>query len=385
MSSYRDDTHELAVAADATWGGLSMLTDEVARASAAAFFSMMVVHTGAAAASDEVIERWRHTTAENAQVADVVLDNLQASRLVVERGRLTDRSFHHLAAVVAESALLSDVAFDRLTTVTAESATASDTVIGLRYSTTLIADNARAEDLSFWAASDLVVEVAASAILPVGVLKGMDAVAESATVADSVLDAHSTAVAVSQAAATAADWVIDRLLARDVVNELAVADGLVLSLGVLPGQAWTANADNWAMSRYSDFAFTSLAVIDGVLYGCAPDGVYALNSTAEAVSGEIRTGRLDLGDGHLVHPVQAVIEYELDGSAQMDVITTQGGEQSTYTYELPAQAAEELTSGRFVFGRGLRGRHFSFALRMTGMKGYINDLSVQATPTKRRV
>ena len=33
------------------------------------------------------------------------------------------------------------------------------------------------------------------------------------------------------------------------------------------GYAWTANVDTWAMSRYQDYGFSELVVIDGVLYG----------------------------------------------------------------------------------------------------------------------
>lgn len=117
----------------------------------------------------------------------------------------------------------------------------------------------------------------------------------------------------------------------------------------------------------------------------AADGVYALDGGAETISGRIQTGKLDIGQGGLVHPLAAYLEYELDGTAEMDVTTTQSGQAETYTYALPAEAAGELTNGRFVFGRGLRGRHFSFALRITGTHGYINDLSVNSAPTKRRV
>ncbi|MBX6209533.1 hypothetical protein ISD46_33795, partial [Pseudomonas aeruginosa] len=57
----------------------------------------------------------------------------------------------------------------------------------------------------------------------------------------------------------------------------------------------------------------------------------------------------------------------------------------TYSYPLESEPADELTNGRFKFGRGLRGRHFTFTLRLTGRHGYINDLSVESAPTNRRV
>ena len=42
--------------------------------------------------------------------------------------------------------------------------------------------------------------------------------------------------------------------------------------------AWTANVDTWAMSRYQDYGFSELVVINGVLYGVAEDGVYRLDA-----------------------------------------------------------------------------------------------------------
>ena len=124
-----------------------------------------------------------------------------------------------------------------------------------------------------------------------------------------------------------------------------------------------------------------------MIYGVADDGVYALNGTGH-VAGRVETGKLDIGGDQLVHPVSAYLEYELDGpdkGAQLDVTTTQSGAPQTYTYTLPSESAAHLTNGRFVLGRGLRGRHFSFTLRLQGTRGHINDLSVTTTPTKRRV
>jgi hypothetical protein len=150
-------------------------------------------------------------------------------------------------------------------------------------------------------------------------------------------------------------------------------------------QAWTANTDSWAMSRYDPVPFTALVVIDGALYGLADDGVFALD-TPTAQAAVLRTAPVDVGQGVLAHPLQAFLEYELEeGAASMEVTTTQSGEAQTYAYALQPEAAKRLTNGRFVFGRGLRGRHFTFALRLDAKRGHINDLSVNVAPTKRRV
>ena len=153
------------------------------------------------------------------------------------------------------------------------------------------------------------------------------------------------------------------------------------------GYAWTANVDTWAMSRYQDYSFSELVVIDGVLYGVGEDGVYRLDANS-FVDAKLTTGQLDLGQGGLVHPLGAYLEYELSGSSkkfEIAVSTTQSGTKQTYTYNLPTEPSNYLTNGRVLFGRGLRGRHFSFEIKISGEHGYINDFSIDMTATKRRV
>ncbi len=153
------------------------------------------------------------------------------------------------------------------------------------------------------------------------------------------------------------------------------------------GYAWTANVDTWAMSRYQDYGFSELVVIDGVLYGVGEDGVYRLDANS-FVDAKLTTGQLDLGQGQLVHPLGAYLEYELSGNTrklEIGVSTTQSGAKQTYTYNLPTEPSNYLTNGRVLFGRGLRGRHFAFELKMSGEHGYINDLSIDVAATKRRI
>ncbi|RYL27219.1 hypothetical protein [Acinetobacter piscicola] len=153
------------------------------------------------------------------------------------------------------------------------------------------------------------------------------------------------------------------------------------------GYAWTANVDTWAMSRYQDYGFSELAVINGVLYGVAEDGVHQLDAKA-FIEAKLVTGQLDLGQGQLVHPLGAYLEYELSGNTrklEIGVSTTQSGTKQTYYYVLPTEKADYLTNGRVLFGRGLRGRHFAFEIKISGEQGYINDLNIDVSATKRRV
>ncbi|MFN3904919.1 MAG: hypothetical protein ACK4KY_02105 [Acinetobacter junii] len=175
-------------------------------------------------------------------------------------------------------------------------------------------------------------------------------------------------------------------IAKQLVNDLVFIED-DYSREKQYGYAWTANVDTWAMSRYQDYSFSELVVIDGVLYGVGEDGVYRLDANS-FVDAKLTTGQLDLGQGQLVHPLGAYLEYELSGSSkkfEIGVSTTQSGTKQTYTYNLPTEPSNYLTNGRVLFGRGLRGRHFSFEIKIGGLYGYINDFSIDIAATKRRI
>lgn len=384
MSNYRDDTQETAVASATAWGGLTAIVEESALAVAALMFSVGVMHSADAVAADEVIDKAYSVTIEQAAAVDAVLDTKQGRDLALEQGKAADLFTGRLRVLHTDAAVASDQAMESLRSIVAESALASDQAFPQRSVTTLISESAHASDTSSQVASELVAESAVAADWHAGTTRAQDVLSDAAGASVEVFGGQQAAVPVTEVATVFAQ-VFDHLAAAGLIEEVAVVTEHGWSNLPEIGQAWTANADGWAMSRYAPLAFTSLAVINGVAYGMSADGVYALDGDTETIGGSLQTGKLDIGRGGLVHPLGAYLEYELNGTAQMDVTTTQSGAAETYTYDLPAESAGELTNGRFVFGRGLRGRHFSFALRITGTHGYINDLSVNSAPTKRRV
>lgn len=149
--------------------------------------------------------------------------------------------------------------------------------------------------------------------------------------------------------------------------------------------AWTTTADGWNMSRYYDYPYEQLIVIGDQIYGVTANGIEELKPGARTIAAQIKTAKLDLGDGGLVHPESMILEYSLDGQLSVDVGTTQTGYQQTFNYVLRKEPSEYLTNGRVVFGRGLRGRHFEFAVNIEGSTAYINDMVVNITKTKRRI
>lgn len=149
--------------------------------------------------------------------------------------------------------------------------------------------------------------------------------------------------------------------------------------------AWTATADGWNMSRYQDYPYEELIVIEGRLYGVTANGVEELKQGSRVISAQIKTAKLDIGAGALVHPESMILEYSLMGNLSVDVGTTQTGQLQKFNYVLKKEPSNYLTNGRVVFGRGLRGRHFDFTVNIEGSTAYINDMVVNIAKTKRRI
>ncbi len=385
MSNYRDDTTEMAVASSSLWGGQKSISEGTAKASDEVLYRLRAMETEAAIASDFVQDWQGVIVQELATFTDELGGQAHMSVLVTDELSISEVFTSNVIALPLEStAAASDFIFDIVRSLTIEVAVASDVVLGHKTSSVLVQDSATASDKTLQAAHVLVVDSAAISDLTTGKKKSLSIVSESVQLIDSVVEANAGEALVIEVSRTASN-VIDFLHARHLIAEVAEIDDEVLQDGGSFGQAWTANLRTWATSRYSPFTFSSVAVIDGIAYASSPQGVFALSGGTEDIAASVATGKIDIGQGSLVHPLWAYLEYELDGTAQMDVTQTQAGASETYTYELPAELSGELTNGRFTFGRGLRGRHFSFALRLNGHRAIINDLRVETAPTKRRV
>lgn len=176
-------------------------------------------------------------------------------------------------------------------------------------------------------------------------------------------------------------------IAKNLISDLLfIEDGV--DDGYLDESAWTTSTDGWSMSRYIDFAYEQLVVINGNLYGVNKDGIDILRYGEREVSAHIVTGQLDIGSGKLVHPLSMRFEYSLEGenkNIEVTVGTAQTGDKQQYTYKLPPEKSNHLTNGRVMFGRGLRGRHFDLSINMIGKIGYINDMNMDLAQTNRRI
>ncbi|MBB6559577.1 hypothetical protein HNP48_002244 [Acidovorax soli] len=383
MASYRDDSNDTAVAGSSTWLGLRAIVEGTARASSVIVSALFVLHAGTAVASDAVIDRTLHVMEDGAASSDLASDHALIRTRVIDTARAGDALLDRVLHVIADAAQVTDFVGQGLRDIVREAVPVSDSVLHQRRAADSRGDQARASDRVLSVARSLVVDAALAADWAGGRAKGRLVSVDSAALADAVFDARQAAAAFLSDGATATGAPFGVLRAADLVGDAAMADGLPMQSGAF-GQAWTCNTGTWPMSRYAPFTFTSLAVIDGVVYAAGEGGVFALDGEQEDMAAVLRTGKLDVTRGTLVRLVEAPMEYELDGLATLDVTETQNGAApETYTYQPDARQALERTNTRFQLGRGLKGRHFTFALGLHGKRAHINDLRLTVAPSKR--
>lgn len=329
------------------------------------------------------IMRAMSATADTATASDYTASF--GKELAIDSALASDSAIgkSHLKTLASDSAIISEWVLLEQTAIIADGATARDALFGTKTVNTLLSDTAIASDGSLTLRGMLSSD---SAIVLDGALthiKGRALASENAAIGDELLGYKQTNSRILSDSATAFDTVLVGLVAKSLWQDMAVIDDeLINAQGGT--NAWTSNTDTWAMSRYSDLPINRFVVINGKLYGESKDGVYQMDTGTEMVSATIETGKIDFGEA-LAHPTSAYLEYELNGSASMRVETTQIGRQQSYEYQLPRERADELTNGRILFGRGLRGRHFTFVLNISATHGYFNSLAINALSTKRRI
>ena len=384
MSSYRDDMNDtLRLQGDAV-SKLHGLGESTLRLRDGVVHRLQTLTEDGVALSGVFTDRATAVQGDGVALGDVVFGGVTRRSTVTEKLRLGDAIIIRGKSLVDDSIALADGTTHAVKARTTDAATFSDQVFGQRRVVQLVVDGIRLGDAAPRIARELVTEAFVVGEAYSGKLHATDFFFDSLALA-----------AEDDTTTTTDSLLVERLRLGDEVwgtlhARNTVTDGLALWDEVLQtgdyGQAWTASTQSWAMSRFAPFTFTSLAVIDGVLYGCNSRGVFALDGDTETMTAELRTGAMDMTGGVLAHPLEAHIEYELRGTATFDVTTTQAGTPATYSYPLNARpTADAMTNARAVFGRGLRGRHFAYTLRLTGQQAYINDWSVLVAPSKRSI
>ncbi|MDR2165220.1 MAG: hypothetical protein LBO79_06260 [Zoogloeaceae bacterium] len=155
------------------------------------------------------------------------------------------------------------------------------------------------------------------------------------------------------------------------------------------GVAFTTCLPARALSRYLHLPVVRGATVRGkTLYLACADGLYALDGHHEEVRALLVTGEIDLAgrSSKLAHPEAIYAEYEAEGELAAFVTQTQGGvAEGRYRYPFPLRPARVLTNNRVVVGKGLRGRHFTFSLKLRARQARLLDWRALVIPLARRI
>ncbi len=278
-----------AIANDAPLiGSTQSITNDSAQVFDSTTSQRIVSHlvTDSTRAKDSITAIERDLIIDSLSVADSATDKLQAVQLINDSAGVTDSAIGSIATLITDSAFAYGQPFTQRTV------------------KALSIDNLSIVDNLLFNRADIIIDDVAVSDTTTGKFGAAGTLIDTAVISDTVLDSIiQNAIIMDGIAIT--DEVIDKLDVTILIIDSAVIEDNVLSSGGAQGQAWTANVDSWAMSRYNPYNYNRLVVINNVLYGEADDGIYRLDQEVEAVTTIVKTGKMDLGRGQLTHPASA--------------------------------------------------------------------------------
>lgn len=144
------------------------------------------------------------------------------------------------------------------------------------------------------------------------------------------------------------------------------------------------------VTEYTNYDYNALAEFNGHLYGTNDDGLYQLDVGDDDAGTEIdaylRTGLYRVGDGKKTRMDSAYLGYRSDGTLQLKVIVTTGGQKKAYVYDLAEVEATSNRAGRAKIGRGLETQYAAFELLNVDGADFAADvLSVHPLVLDRRI
>jgi hypothetical protein len=161
----------------------------------------------------------------------------------------------------------------------------------------------------------------------------------------------------------------------DTVNPLAtllarINDTMGLAISFVfddvPYVGLVMNAETHGFSQYDNYAFNSIAVFGGQLYGANTDGLYLLDGEdddGDEIAWRIRTG-LDKFNSSLMKGLDsAYLGYTATGRVALKcIVVNHAGDKIVHWYELTGLDKEASSPGKIQIGRGLKSVYWGFEL-----------------------
>ena len=386
MAEYRDDAVESAVLNDQVFlRVISQSTNDVAVLNDDSTSRVRSNALETAVLNDAVLERWWTQTVESAVLNDAVKTYARLRNNAVEAAVLNDALLSVFVDKVVEAAVLNDAAGkSEVTSRTVEAAVLNDLGDHAQHFRTNAVETAELGDLSPSRIANRVVEAAVLNDAVYTRFNPVDLIKEVAVLNDAI-----------SAVGHKIDLVLELAVLNDATTQHLHGADKVIEIAYISdyarggeGSAWTADVEPLAMSRYDNFPFNSLAVVNGTLMGAGPGGVFALTGDTDAgvaIQAEIVgdwTDRIQGPKGtepdpKLKRPRYVYLNTRVDGVLAFVLGCLEDGGEVDYSYSLPDITALGFVNNRAPLGRGIRSRYLRPVIRnVSGADFEINDGTV---------
>lgn len=148
-----------------------------------------------------------------------------------------------------------------------------------------------------------------------------------------------------------------------------IEDGVNFGVTLLgPGSAvytgWIMNSENFAVSTYSNYEFTDMALINGQYYGVKEDGLFLLDGNLDDgafIESIVRSAKLEFGTSNLKTVTMMYLGFRGDGNPVLKVVTD---EKEETWYEV-VEYRTDLRTATISLGKGQIGRYWQFEIVTT--------------------
>jgi hypothetical protein len=173
------------------------------------------------------------------------------------------------------------------------------------------------------------------------------------------------------------------------VADLAVEAFIAERVVAVGNNAWSANTDNWAMTRFNPYDLYSATAFRGKLYAAGDGGLYELDGADDAgvaISAVVTGSMTDWGNAKLKLPRALYLGYTANQPLTVKITATNNGYDEEFTYSAPPRVADTYVPDRVKLGRGLRSRYLRYVLQNeSGGDFSIDTAFVEADISDRRV
>lgn len=381
-------TEDVAFASDATKVTLSLASPLMERIKAGDSQTFRIHHPlfELARVADASYRRPSVLVMETISVRDAILGVRSQDAFYSDRLRVRDRVVGSFSNLVAESLDVGERTTWRRRVQVAEAIAVAESVALSPVHSVRVADVIRAGDASTARRKIRVSETVAVAERLSSSRR--TAFADSLVAADAYLLASAGSDSLAELIRAGEAWTVKVSRKVSVAEEACIEDAYLLA-GT--ASAWTANTDTWAASRYASLPFSSLLVIDDVLFGVGEAGLYALDGDTDEgrpVAASLLTDERQ-ATGNLALSLGGYMYAAMTSGGRMGarVFDTSRGQRHSYEYVFEDRRNDALGPMRIKYGRGIKTLFWQFEIfnvegadfRIAGGLAWTTD------PTSRRV